>query len=56
MEKAGFKYRHASGMDMFLDEPGAKARDAVHVIFAGEKVRLAYIFHGLKHPLPGNVA
>jgi len=26
-------------MDMFLDGPGAKARDAVHVIFAGEKVR-----------------
>ena len=24
---------------MFLDGPGAKARDAVHVIFAGEKVR-----------------
>jgi hypothetical protein len=24
---------------MFLDGPGAKARDAVHVIFAGERVR-----------------
>jgi hypothetical protein len=24
---------------MFLDGPGASARDAVHVIFAGEKVR-----------------
>ena len=24
---------------MFLDGPNAKARDAVHVIFAGEKVR-----------------
>lgn len=24
---------------MFLDGPKAKARDAVHVIFAGEKVR-----------------
>lgn len=24
---------------MFLDGPGAKARDAVHVLFAGEKVR-----------------
>jgi hypothetical protein len=37
--KAGFIYRHSSGIDMFLDGPGAKARDAVHVIFAGEKVR-----------------
>src|SRR5215203_5831582 len=36
---AGFNYRHVRGIDMFLDGPGAKARDAVHVIFAGEKVR-----------------
>ena len=27
---------------MFLDGPGAKARDAVHVVFAGEKVRKEY--------------
>lgn len=39
MEKAGFVFRHAAGIDMFLDGPGAKARDAVHVLFAGEKVR-----------------
>ena len=26
-------------MDVFLDGPYAKAREAVHVIFAGEKVR-----------------
>lgn len=39
MERAGFTYRHAKGIDMFLDGPGAKARDAVHVLFAGEKVR-----------------
>jgi hypothetical protein len=39
LETAGFVYRHAAGMDMFLDGPDAKARDAVHVIFAGEKVR-----------------
>jgi hypothetical protein len=39
MERAGFVYRHARGIDMFLDGPGAKARDAVHVLFAGEKVR-----------------
>ena len=24
---------------MFLDGPGSKARDAVHILFAGEKVR-----------------
>ena len=39
LEAAGFIYRHVRGIDMFLDGPGAKARDAVHVIFAGEKVR-----------------
>ncbi len=39
LTSAGFVYRHASGIDMFLDGPDAKARDAVHVIFANEKVR-----------------
>src|SRR5436190_21485809 len=41
---AGFVYRHSSGIDMFLDGPGAKARDAVHGVFAGEKVRKEYEF------------
>jgi hypothetical protein len=39
MAAAGFIYRHVKSIDMFLDGPGARARDAVHVIFAGEKVR-----------------
>lgn len=39
MEAAGFIYRHVARIDMFLDGPGAKARDAVHVILACEKVR-----------------
>lgn len=42
LEKAGFIYRHAAGIDMFLDGPTAKARDAVHVLYANEKVRPAY--------------
>ncbi len=42
MEAAGFTYRHAASIDMFLDGPGAKARDAVHIFFAGEKVRAEY--------------
>jgi hypothetical protein len=37
--KAGFVYRHAKGLDMFLDGPTAKARDSVHIVFAAEKVR-----------------
>jgi len=39
MEAAGFVYRHSAGIDMFLDDNGAKARDAVHVLLANEKVR-----------------
>jgi hypothetical protein len=39
LEAAGFHYRHSAGVDLFLDGPSAKARDAVHVVFAGEKVR-----------------
>jgi hypothetical protein len=42
LEKIGFIYRHAAGMDMFLDGPDAKARDAVHIVFASEKVRPDY--------------
>jgi hypothetical protein len=39
LEAAGFVHRHAAGLDVFLDGPKARARDAVHVIFANEKVR-----------------
>src|SRR6266571_4383723 len=42
LEKAGFVFRHVAGVDLFLDGPEAKARDAVHVVFAGEKVRPEY--------------
>jgi hypothetical protein len=42
LEAAGFVYRHAASVDMFLDGPEAKARDAVRVVFAGEKVREEY--------------
>ena len=42
LESAGFVYRHAASMDMFLDGDGAKERDAVHIVFAAEKVREDY--------------
>jgi hypothetical protein len=38
----GFVFRHVAGRDMFLDGPEAKARDAVHIVFAAEKVRPDY--------------
>ena len=40
---AGFVYRHVKGVGMFLDGLEAKARDAVHVVFSGEKVRPEYL-------------
>ncbi|HTV63457.1 MAG TPA: hypothetical protein VMH30_12900 [Verrucomicrobiae bacterium] len=43
LEQAGFIYRHAASMDMFLDGPNAKARDAVHIVFAAEKVHEDYV-------------
>jgi hypothetical protein len=44
LESAGFVRRRAAGIEMFLDGPGAKARDAVHILFAGEKVRPEYAY------------
>ena len=43
LEPAGFLYRHVASIVLFLDGPDAKARDAVHVIFAGERVRPEYV-------------
>lgn len=39
LEGVGFVYRRVAGLDIFLDSPDAKARDAVHIVFANEKVR-----------------
>jgi Uncharacterised nucleotidyltransferase len=44
LENAGFVYRQVSAlgrsgrMDLFLDHADAKARDAVHIVWAGEKI------------------
>jgi hypothetical protein len=43
MSEAGFVRRHVAGIDVFLDGPNAKARDAIHIVFAGEKVRPDYM-------------
>lgn len=40
--KVGFIFRRAAGISKFLDGPDAKARDAVHVLFSGKKVREEY--------------
>src|SRR3989442_95583 len=43
LQKVGFIPRHSASVDMFLDGPNAKARDAIHVLFSGEKVRPEYL-------------
>jgi hypothetical protein len=42
LKAAGFHYRRAAGVEMFLDGENANPRDAVHVLFAHEKVRREY--------------
>jgi hypothetical protein len=39
LEAAGFVHCHSLDLDMFLDGPNGRVQDAVHVLFAGEKVR-----------------
>src|SRR6266536_5028764 len=39
MAPAGFVYRHSASIDMFLDGATGRARDAVHIVFAAEKVK-----------------
>ena len=39
MQGAGFVYRYSAGINMFLDHHDSKARDAVHVLLACERVR-----------------
>lgn len=43
LERAGFVREEVRGVEMFLDGPGAKVRDAVHVVFAGEKIQADYL-------------
>ncbi len=43
LESARFVYRQVSGIEMFLDGPDARARDAVQIVLAGEKVRREYL-------------
>jgi hypothetical protein len=42
LEESGFFYRETMDVHMFLDGPDASPRDAVHIVFAGEKVQDDY--------------
>ena len=37
--RSGFRFRHSAGVDMLLYGPTDSARNAVHLLFSGEKVR-----------------
>jgi len=39
LESAGLHHRSVAAIDMFLDSPDARARSAVHIIYASEIVR-----------------
>jgi len=39
LAQVGFLYRNIAGIDCLLDGPNAGPRDAIHLLFAGEKVR-----------------
>jgi hypothetical protein len=39
LESVGFAHHEIAGIVVFLDGPAAKPRNAVHLVFAGEKVR-----------------
>lgn len=42
VEPFGLQYRHVAGIDMLVQKGEPSARRAVHMIFAGEKVRPTY--------------
>ncbi|MDA1012873.1 MAG: nucleotidyltransferase family protein [Planctomycetota bacterium] len=42
LEAVGFSHHELMGIDCFIDGPGGSPRDAVHLLYAGEKVRPEY--------------
>lgn len=56
MEAAGFRYRHVRGIDRFMDGPKNSVEDAVHLLFADEKVRPTDLAAtpSINESIPGN--
>ena len=42
LEAVGFEHHEVMGVECFIDGPNGSPRDAVHLVFAGEKVRPTY--------------
>lgn len=43
LEAVGFEHHELMGVDCFIDVPDGSPRDAVHLLYAGEKVRPDYV-------------
>jgi len=43
LESAGFVHRNLVDVDLFLDGPEGSVRSAIHIVFAGERVRPDYV-------------
>ena len=43
LQAVGFVHQNVAGVDLFLDGPQGSVRSAIHVLFAGEKVRPDYL-------------
>jgi hypothetical protein len=39
LQTVGFVHQYVNGVDLFLDGPQGSVRSAIHVVYAGEKVR-----------------
>lgn len=55
LEKVGFVHQNISDLDLFLDGPEGSVRSALHVVFAGEKVRPDHFLAApkLQESIPG---
>ena len=43
LQAVGFVHQNVAGVDLFLDGPQGSVRSAIHILFAGEKVRPDYL-------------
>jgi hypothetical protein len=43
LQSVGFMYQNVAGVELFLDGPEGSVRSAIHLVFAGEKVRPDYL-------------
>jgi hypothetical protein len=42
LRSVGFIHQNVAGVDLFLDGPAGSVRSAIHILFAGEKMRPDY--------------